>query len=34
MGCVQGKRELARNDGSCFLILELRVQQELAGQIH
>lgn len=33
MGCAQGKRELIRNDGSGFLMLELRVEQELAGQI-
>lgn len=33
MGCAQGKRELLRNDGSGFLMLELRVEQELAGQI-
>lgn len=33
MGCAQGKRELLGNDGSGFLMLELRVEQELAGQI-
>lgn len=33
MGCAQGKRELLGNDGLGFLLLELRVEQELAGQI-